>query len=49
MKSNVNKKLDYLITDPHSQSGKAKNAKNNGFTQIIAENAFWSMLGEQVD
>lgn len=45
----VTKKLDVLvIADPHTQSGKARKAKQYG-TRIIHEPVFWQMLGINVD
>lgn len=44
----VNKKLDLLVVaDPHSQSGKAKMARQYG-TRIIHEPVFWSKIGVKV-
>lgn len=49
VKNNVIKNLDYLVlSDVHSQSGKAKKARKYGVS-LISENAFWSMLGVQVE
>jgi DNA polymerase-3 subunit epsilon len=49
VKKNVSKILDYLVlSDVHSCSGKAKKARNYGIT-LISENAFWSMLGVQIE
>ena len=49
IKQGVVKKLDYLVlADVNSQSGKAKKARKYGVT-LIAENAFWNMLGVQVE
>ncbi|MDD9816451.1 MAG: exonuclease domain-containing protein [Gammaproteobacteria bacterium] len=46
--SSVTKKLDILVVaDPHTQSGKARKARNYG-TRIIAEPAFWTMIGVDV-
>lgn len=48
VKSGVSQKLDYLVVaDPHTQSGKAKKARQVG-TKIIAEPVFWRMLGVSV-
>ena len=45
----VTKKLDVLvIADPHTQSGKARKAKQYG-TRIIHEPVFWQMLGINVE
>lgn len=45
----VTRRLDLLVvSDPNSMSGKAKKARAMG-TRIIAESAFWNMLGIQVD
>lgn len=45
MKSGVTKKLDLLVcADPHSQSGKAKKAREYGI-RILAEPAFWRAIG----
>lgn len=44
----VTKKLDMLVVaDPDSLSGKAKKAREYG-TRIVAEAAFWSMIGIEV-
>ena len=44
----VTKKLDLLVlTDPHSTSGKARKAREYG-TRLIAETAFWAMIGVEV-
>lgn len=44
----VTKKLDMLVVaDPDSLSGKAKKAKEYG-VRIVAESAFWSMIGIEV-
>jgi ATP-dependent helicase Lhr and Lhr-like helicase len=44
----VTKKLDLLVlTDPHSTSGKARKAREYG-TRLIAETAFWAMIGIEV-
>jgi DNA polymerase-3 subunit epsilon len=41
----VTKNLDILVVaDPHTQSGKAKQARNYG-TRIISERDFWAQLG----
>jgi len=45
----VTKTLDVLVVaDPHTQSGKARKAKQYG-TRIIHEPVFWQMLGINVD
>jgi len=45
----VTNDLDYLVVaDPDSMSGKAKKARDKGI-KIIAEQAFWFMLGIQVE
>ena len=45
----VTKKLDVLVVaDPNSLSGKAQKARTYG-TRIIAETAFWPMIGIDVD
>lgn len=47
VKKGVTKDLDYLITaDPDSMSGKAKKARQYN-TKILAEQAFWNLLGFQ--
>lgn len=44
----VTKKLDMLVVaDPDSLSGKARKAREYG-TRIVAETAFWSMIGVEV-
>jgi DNA polymerase-3 subunit epsilon len=44
----VTKKLDMLVVaDPDSLSGKAKQARKYG-VRIVAETAFWSMIGIEV-
>jgi len=44
----VTKKLDILVVaDPDSLSGKAKKAREYG-VRIVAETAFWSMIGVEV-
>lgn len=44
----VTKKLDMLVVaDPESLSGKAKKAREYG-VRIVAETAFWSMIGVEV-
>jgi DNA polymerase-3 subunit epsilon len=44
----VTKKLDMLVVaDPDSLSGKAKQARKYGI-RIVAEAAFWSMIGVEV-
>jgi len=45
----VTKKLDILVVaDPHTQSGKARKARQYG-TRIIHEPVFWQMLGVAVE
>jgi hypothetical protein len=45
----VTKNLDLLVVaDPHTQSGKARKARDYG-TRILAEPAFWRLLGINVD
>lgn len=45
VKSGVSKKLDILVcADPHSQSSKARKARDYG-VRIMAEEAFWRALG----
>lgn len=47
--ASVTKKLDILVVaDPHSQSMKARKAREYG-TRIIAETVFWRMLGVTMD
>jgi DNA polymerase-3 subunit epsilon len=47
--TSVTKKLDVLVVaDPDSLSGKAQKARQYG-TRIIAETAFWPMIGVEVD
>lgn len=47
VKKSVTKDLDYLVTaDPDSMSGKAKKARQYN-TKILAEQAFWTLLGLQ--
>lgn len=49
VKSSVTKKLDMLIvSDPNSQSGKAKKARQYGI-RIIHEPVFWRLIGINVD
>jgi DNA polymerase-3 subunit epsilon len=49
VKSSVTKKLDLLVvSDPHSQSGKAKKARDYGI-RILHEPVFWQLLGVNVD
>jgi DNA polymerase-3 subunit epsilon len=44
----VTKKLDILVVaDPHTQSGKARKARQYG-TRIVHEPVFWQMLGVTV-
>ncbi len=44
----VTKRLDMLVVaDPDSLSGKARKAREYG-VRIIAETAFWSMIGVEV-
>lgn len=48
VKNGVTKGLDYLVVaDPETMSGKAKKAREYQ-TVILAEQAFWNMLGVQV-
>ena len=45
----VTKKLDILVVaDPHTQSGKARKARQYG-TRIIHEPVLWQMLGVAID
>lgn len=45
----VTKRLDLLVVaDPHTQSGKARKAREYG-TRVLAEQAFWRLLGIRVD
>ena len=45
----VTKKLDILVVaDPHTQSGKARKARQYG-KRIIHEPLFWHMLGVAID
>lgn len=45
----VTKSLDVLVVaDPHSMSGKARKAREYG-TRIVAETAFWPMIGIEVE
>lgn len=47
--SNVTKKLDILVVaDPHTQSGKAKKARDYGI-RILSDAVFWRMAGIAVD
>lgn len=49
IKKGVSKSLDYLVAaDPHSQSGKAKKARQYEIP-VVAEAAFWRMLGVLVE
>jgi DNA polymerase-3 subunit epsilon len=49
VKPSVTKKLDLLVvSDPHTQSGKAKKAREYGI-RIIWEPLFWRSLGIDVD
>jgi len=49
VRDSVTKKLDILVVaDPLSQSGKAKKARSLG-TRILAEAAFWQLLGVRTD
>jgi DNA polymerase-3 subunit epsilon len=49
VKNGVTKKLDLLVcADPHSQSGKAKKAREYS-VRIIAEPAFWRAIGVTVE
>ena len=44
----VTKKLDMLVVaDPDSLSGKARKAREYG-VRIVAETAYWSMIGVEV-
>jgi DNA polymerase-3 subunit epsilon len=44
----VTKKVDLLVVaDPHTMSGKARKAQEYG-TRVVAETAFWPMLGVDV-
>jgi len=44
----VTKKLDMLVVaDPNSMSGKARQARQYG-VRIVAETAFWPMVGIEV-
>jgi len=46
---NVTKKLDLLVvSDPNTQSGEARKARNYG-TRILAEAVFWRMVGVAID
>jgi DNA polymerase-3 subunit epsilon len=48
VESRVTKKLDMLVVaDPDSLSGKTKKAREYG-VRIVAETAFWSMIGAEV-
>ena len=45
VRKSVTKSLDILVVaDPHTSSGKAKKARQYG-TRIIAETAFWPLIG----
>lgn len=45
----VTKCLDFLVVaDPHSQSGKARKARQYG-TRMLSESVFWNMLGMDVE
>ena len=49
VQQNVTKKLDILVvSDPDSQSGKARKARDYG-TRIMAERAFWAAIGVETD
>lgn len=49
VKSNISKALDMLVVaDPHSQSGKAKKARQYG-VRIVAEPTFWKLIQASVD
>lgn len=49
IKKSVTKKLDILVVaDPHTQSSKAKKAREYG-VKIIAEPVFWKMIGVSVE
>jgi DNA polymerase III subunit epsilon len=44
----VTRKCELLVVaDPHSQSAKARNARELG-VRVIAESAFWPMVGVEV-
>jgi DNA polymerase-3 subunit epsilon len=44
----VTKKLDLLVlADPNSTSGKARQAREYG-VRLVAETAFWEMIGVEV-
>jgi len=46
VKDGVTKKLDILVcADPHSQSGKARKAREYG-TRIMSEETFWRLIGQ---
>ena len=45
---NVTRKCEVLVVaDPHSQSAKARKARELG-VRVIAESAFWPMIGVDV-
>jgi DNA polymerase-3 subunit epsilon len=49
VKHSVSKKLDMLVvSDPYTQSSKAKKAREYG-VKIVAEPVFWNMLGVRVE
>jgi len=49
VKGGVSRNLDLLVcADPLSQSGKAKKAREHGI-RVVAEVAFWQMIGVSVD
>ena len=49
VKNGVVKNLDFLVaSDAHSLSSKARKAREYGIN-IVVENAFWNMLGVQID
>ncbi len=49
VKKNIVMDLDYLVaSDAHTLSSKARKARDYGIS-IVAENAFWSMLGIQIE
>jgi DNA polymerase-3 subunit epsilon len=48
IRNDVSRKLDILVVaDPDSMSGKARKAQELG-VRVVAETAFWSMLGIEV-
>jgi DNA polymerase-3 subunit epsilon len=49
VRESVTKKLDVLVVaDPQTASGKAKEARDYG-TRILAEAAFWQLIGVATD